>query len=242
MTADTSVCVFFKPPSAGQVKTRLIPAVGAEGAAALAQAFFRDTWRCVESLKWAVPVVATTESLNPNICPRPATPVWLQGDGDLGARIARILRKALAQTAMAMVIGADSPGIPTRLLGNAHDALRSADAVLGPCDDGGFYLLGVRDCPPGLLAGIPWSQPSTFDCTFGQLSKLGLKTTVLDRWYDIDRPEDLERLEEQLSSGAVLAPHTAKVLAALRSSGWGHPMTESSIGEFNLKTYEARTP
>jgi uncharacterized protein len=215
---DTSICVFFKPPRPGEVKTRLIPAVGAEGAAALAQAFFRDTWRCVESLNWAVPILASTESSSHEVSPGPWTPVWLQGSGDLGARIERILRKALAQRPSAIAIGADSPGIPSRFLDHAHDALRSADAVLGPCDDGGFYLLGVRECPPGLLAGIPWSQSNTFDCTLKRLSELGLKTTVLDKWYDIDRPEDLERLEAQLSSGAVLAPSTAKVLAELRSN------------------------
>jgi hypothetical protein len=216
MREDTRICVFFKPPIAGQVKTRLISAVGAEGAAALAGSFFRDTWNSVESLSWAVPVVASTDSLGPEVLPKPDTDVWLQGDGDLGARIERILTRALTHEPLAMALGADSPGIPPRFLERAHEALRSADAVLGPCEDGGFYLLGVRECPPGLLGGIPWSQSTTFASTLERLERRGLKVTTLDSWYDIDRPEDLERLWDELASGATTATHTMRVLTGLR--------------------------
>lgn len=217
MGKDSCVCVFLKSPVAGKVKTRLIPAVGAEGAAALAKAFFRDTWNCVESLSWAAPIIASTDTLGPGILPRPDIQVWLQGGGDLGARIERILRKALTQAPLAMALGADSPGIPASFLERAHEALQSADAVLGPCNDGGFYLLGVRECPPGLLAGIPWSQSTTFARTLDRLRELGLKSTVLDPWYDIDCPEDLEHLRSHLASGAITAPHTARVLSGLRA-------------------------
>lgn len=219
MGKDTRVCVFLKPPIAGKVKTRLVPAVGAEGAAALAEAFFRDTWNCVEALSWAIPIVASTDSLSPKILPRPETQVWLQGGGDLGARIERILRRALTQSPFAMALGADSPGIPRSFLEHAHEALRSADAVLGPCDDGGFYLLGVRECPPGLLTGIPWSQSTTFAHTLDRLNQLGMKSTVLDPWYDIDCPQDLDRLRGDVEKGAIAAPHTASALATLQAAG-----------------------
>ena len=219
MGKDTCVCIFIKPPLAGKVKTRLIPTVGAEGAAALAESFFRDTWNCVEALSWAVPIVACTGSLSPKILPQPDTQVWLQGEGDLGARIERILTRALTEARFAMALGADSPGIPSSLLEGAHEALRSADAVLGPCDDGGFYLLGVRRCPPGLLTGIPWSQSTTFALTLDRLNRLGMKSTVLDPWYDVDGPEDLDRLRSDVARGAIAAPHTARVLAGLRVVG-----------------------
>ena len=219
MGKDTCVCVFLKPPMAGKVKTRLIPTVGAEGAAVLAEAFFCDTWNCVESLSWALPIIASTDSLGPKILPRAKTQVWLQGDGDLGVRIERILRRALTRAPFAMALGADSPGIPASFLGRAHEALRSADAVLGPCDDGGFYLLGVRECPPGLLTGIPWSQSTTFAHTLDRLNQLGMKSTVLDPWYDIDCPEDLDRLRGDVEKGAIAAPHTARALAALLAAG-----------------------
>lgn len=217
MSEDTCICVFVKPPLVGRVKTRLIPAVGAEGAAALAEAFFRDTWNSVKSLSWAVPIVASTDPLGSGTLPEPDIDVWLQGGGDLGARIERILRQALMRSPLAMAMGADSPGIPPGFLERAREALRSADAVLGPCVDGGFYLLGVRECPPGLLAGIPWSHSTTFARTFERLSEQGLRVAVVDPWYDIDRPEDLELLGTQLAAGAIMAPHTAKVLADVRA-------------------------
>jgi rSAM/selenodomain-associated transferase 1 len=219
---DTSICVFFKPPRAGEVKTRLVPAVGAQGAAALAEAFFRDTWDCVESLRWAVPIVATTDSSSPQVRPRIETEVWLQGGGDLGARIERILRRALDQRPFAMAVGADSPGIPLPFLERAHQALQSADAVIGPCDDGGFYLLGVRECRPGLLDGIPWSQSITFSSTLKRLRDSGMDVAVIDSWYDIDRPEDLERLERQLAAKSVVAPETLKALRSLPMANGTH--------------------
>ncbi len=228
MREDTCVCVFLKPPLVGKVKTRLIPTVGSAGAAALAEAFFRDTWNCVESLSWAVPIVASTDWLAPGILPQRDIQVWPQGGGDLGARIERILRRALTQAPLAMALGADSPGIPRSFLERAREALRSADAVLGPCDDGGFYLLGVHECPPGLLAGIPWSQSTTFARTLDRLRERGLKSTVLDLWYDIDRPEDLEHLCSQLASGAIVTPNTAKVLADLRAIGVAHSAVPSN--------------
>jgi uncharacterized protein len=224
MTRDTCICVFVKPPVAGKVKTRLIPIVGANGAAALAEAFFRDTWNCVESLSWALPVVATPGAIDRDIIPRIEAQVWLQGGGDLDARIERILRRALMQAPFAIALGADSPGIPSQFLDCAHEALRSADAVLGPCEDGGFYLLGVRQCPVGLLSGIPWSQSNTFARTLDRLDELGLKSTILDPWYDIDRPEDLDRLRSDVARGVIAAPNTASALAMLyNAGGWSLP-------------------
>jgi rSAM/selenodomain-associated transferase 1 len=240
MARDTVVCVFLKPPVAGEVKTRLIPAVGAEGAAALAEAFFRDTWSCVESLNWADPVVATTGSVDGKILPRPETHVWLQGSGDLGARIERMLRRALRQTRYAMALGADSPGLPRSFLERAHEALQSADAVLGPCDDGGFYLLGVRECPLGLLSGISWSQSTTSAHTLDQLNELGLKATVLDRWYDIDRPEDLDRVRSDVASKTILAPYTQRALADLQTVGVTDSTVASNATVFDSKGPESR--
>lgn len=215
MTPDTSLCVFFKPPRAGEVKTRLIAAVGARGAAQLAEAFFRDTWHCVESLSWAMPVVASTELFSTEFKTRRKMTVWLQGDGDLGARIERILQRGLEQTEFAMAIGADSPGIPAQFYEHAHDALKKADAVIGPSDDGGFYLLGLRRCPTGLLSGIPWSQSNTFDTTIERLRESGMNVTIMDSWFDVDRPEDLERLRRELASESLMAPETLEALQRL---------------------------
>jgi hypothetical protein len=99
------------------------------------------------------------------------------------------------------------------LLDAARDALHTADAALGPSDDGGFYLLGVRQYPTDLLDGIPWSTSETFVRALGRLRTRGLTTAVLPPWFDVDRPADLNRLRSLVLSGRLSAPETARVLA-----------------------------
>lgn len=207
----TPVCVFAKPVRAGSVKTRLVPAVGVEGAAQLAHAFVQDTWAALGSVAWARPILASTGdgSGAPDV---DAREIWRQGRGTLGERLGRILRRALREAPMAMAIGSDSPGLPLALLDAARAALFSADAILGPCEDGGFYLIGLRRCPAGLLRGLPWSEAETFDRTLARLRDRGLETTVLAPWFDVDRPGDFVRLRALIESGAISAPATARAL------------------------------
>lgn len=209
------ICVFLKPPIAGQVKTRLIPVLGAELAATLAEAMFRDTWCQIRNLPWAKPVVAAAGTIPANGQLGDDIEVWPQGEGDLGARLERILRKGLESSPFTMAVGADTPGLPNALLERARVELKSADAVIGPASDGGFYLLGLRGCRLNLLTGIPWSQTCTFAHTVRRLLETGLKVRVLDPWFDVDRPEDLERLKNFLASNPSAAPETARLLATI---------------------------
>jgi rSAM/selenodomain-associated transferase 1 len=214
MRREATICVFAKPPRPGVAKTRLASALGDVRAAALARAFFEDTWSAASSLPWATPVLATTEP-DASEWAGAAAPIWAQGRGDLGDRLARILRRALRGTPAALAIGTDTPGISATLLEQARAALREADAVLGPCDDGGFYLLGLRRCPPGLLSDLPWSAPETFARTLARLRERNLRTEVIARWFDVDRPPDLARLQGLVAAGELRAPRTAKALAEL---------------------------
>ncbi|MCI0402941.1 MAG: TIGR04282 family arsenosugar biosynthesis glycosyltransferase [Acidobacteria bacterium] len=209
------ICVFVKPPRPGHVKTRLIPALGAEQAAHLAEAFFRDTWNAVSRLDWAHAVATSTGPLPPHL--RALTGlVWRQGEGDLGARLERVLRRALRHAPFAIALGADAPGIPLARLEAARRELRRNDAVLGPCQDGGFYLLGLRRCPRGLLAGLPWSRRDTFAHTLARLRERRISTRVLEPYFDLDHVKDLARLRSLLATGKVHAPETALVLRTLR--------------------------
>ena len=208
------ICVFTKPPQAGKVKTRLNPAVGGDGAAELANAFLQDTWATVGGLPWARPVIATT-AVSHVFAELGRPDVWLQGEGDLGARLERVLRRALKTSPFAIAIGSDTPGLPRRFLEQAFSALRDADAVIGACEDGGFFLLGLRKCPPGLLAGIPWSQRDTFSHTLAKLKAAGLDVRLLDAWFDVDQPQDLERLRAAITAGEVSAPRTKETLERL---------------------------
>ena len=211
------LCIFAKPPRAGLVKTRLTGALGDEGAAQLASAFFEDTWAVATSVAWADCVLATTEVDAPEWRLPQHAIAWPQGDGNLGRRLEQILGRALATHDFALAIGTDSPGMPSALLDAARIALRSADAVIGPTEDGGFYLLGLRACPTGLLAGIPWSRTDTCARTVGQLRRFGLRVAVLPPWFDVDRPEDLDRLRMMVATGRLSAPATTRALVRLEA-------------------------
>jgi uncharacterized protein len=218
MRPDVALCVFAKPPRAGEAKTRLAPAVGAESAAALARAFIIDTWATVVALPWARPVLASTAPWPEGLLPEPVE-VWQQGEGDLGARMERILLRGLERCPAVMALGADSPGLPVACLEAARSALERADAVFGPSEDGGFYLLALRRLPVGALAGLPWSQPETLARTEARLSSLGLSVARVAPFFDVDVPADLERLETELEAGRLHAPATAAALATLRRPG-----------------------
>jgi len=216
---DVHVCVFAKAPRPGVVKTRLAEAIGADQAAELATAFLADTWAAVARLPWARPIAALDAASAPGL---PATTgraeIWLQGRGDLGARIERVLRRALRALPFAIALGADTPGLPRRLLERARAELRRSDAVLGPARDGGFYLLGLRRCPPGLLRGLTWSRADTFERTRDRLQERGLTVSLLPGWFDIDRPADLTRMRALLDAGEIRAASTARVLRRLRDA------------------------
>ncbi|MBF5043695.1 glycosyltransferase [Aggregicoccus sp. 17bor-14] len=213
---DTAVCLFAKPPRAGEAKTRLIPALGPEGAAALARAFLADTWALLEQLPWAEPVLTSPAPWPEALLPAPGIAVWPQGEGALGARLERVLARALAQRPFAMALGADSPGLPAAHLARARALLAEADAVLGPSEDGGFYLLGLRRAlPPGALEGLPWSAPDTLACTEQRLRALGLRVARAEPWFDVDTPHDLERLR----AAGTDAPATRAALERLGPPG-----------------------
>ena len=203
------ICIFAKPAVAGQVKTRLAAALGADAAAQLARAFLEDTIDSVQALTWARAALATTAPVEGDL------PVLLQGEGDLGSRIERVLRAALQRAPVAMAIGADAPALPSRLLESARAALQDADVAIGPAEDGGFYLLALRRCPEGLLRDVPWSSAETLRATVERLHSFGLRARILEPWFDVDRVEDLERLRALIGEGTLRAPRTALVLAAL---------------------------
>lgn len=197
------------------MKTRLAATVGDAAAAELARAFFDDVWEGVGRLTNARRVLASTSSELERFG-LAAAEVWLQGEGDLGARMERVARRALESAPWFIAVGADSPGLPLAALEAASAALLRYDAVLGPASDGGYYLLGLRRLEPGLLAGLPWSTSETFAATAARLAERGLSVATTQEWFDVDGAEDLERLRAELARGAIRAPRTASALAKLK--------------------------
>ncbi|HLV19562.1 MAG TPA: TIGR04282 family arsenosugar biosynthesis glycosyltransferase [Polyangiaceae bacterium] len=210
--ASGIVCVFAKAPEPGRVKTRLAPVLGAAWAADLAGAFLVDTWHNIVDLPSARPVLVLSGAGRlPELHPPPT--IWPQGDGDLGARLERGLRCALASAPWALAIGTDSPGLPRQRIEDACAALSSgAPSVIGPSEDGGYYLIGLRRCPEGLFDDLPWSTSQVFAHTVERLRRHRLDPVVLDAWYDVDEPSDLARLRSDLVSGAIEAEATLKAL------------------------------
>lgn len=187
-----------KAPVAGLAKTRLIPALGAEGAAALAARMLAHAVR--EALAARIGPVAmcgapdvshpafTTLAKDPHLSLHP------QGEGDLGARMLRALERALASHARAVLIGTDAPELDAAVLRAAADALSTHDAVFAPAHDGGYALIGLRRAEPRLFDAMPWSTAQVMAITRDRLREGGLRWHELPPLHDIDEPADLVHL------------------------------------------------
>lgn len=210
------VCVFAKPPVAGEAKTRLARVIGEGAAVQLARAFFEDTWAAVSALAWARPILATTApDASAFGLSGQAVEVWAQGAGDLGARMERVLARAVGEAGCAILIGADLPGLPPEHLEIARDDLAHHEAVLGPADDGGFYLVGLSRVPRGVFDGLRWSAPDTLVQTERRLVERGLTLARAPSWFDVDEIYDLARVRRMLDSEPTRAPRTRAVLVSL---------------------------
>ena len=214
-----AVVVFARPPIAGHAKTRLIPLLGQRGAATLQAAFISDTLRKVAQLKESVHpflfLAGDPITLRRSAVRAPRAPSWLpacirefrvirQQGKDLGDRLENAFRRLLRLHPSCVVVGTDSPLIPARLLRQALRELQSCESVLGPCPDGGYYLIALRrPADPGMLRGIfrsvRWSTAFAFRDTLGSLLRRGFSCSVLEGYADVDLPRDVHRLKEHLS-------------------------------------------
>ena len=208
------IAVFAKPPQPGWVKTRLAASIGSVAAAALARAFFEDTWASLGRLPHVRLVLAATVP-QLGAYGLEAGELWGQGEGDLGARMERIAIRALSVAPWFLALGTDSPGLPSSFVEAARASLAHHDAVLGPAADGGYYLLGLRRVEPGLLEGLPWSASDTFWATAERLRGRGYSCATVEPWFDVDEVGDLSRLSAALAREPLSAPRTAAALAAL---------------------------
>jgi len=231
-----AVGIFARIPRAGQAKTRLSPILGLEGAARLQAALIADTLRKVAALKrCARPYLfLASDSIGRGristaaVLPEPCRTliqtgkfclVRQQGE-DLGERLQNAFRTLLRRHPSCVIIGTDSPLFPARVLGQAFGELRATESVLGPCPDGGYYLVGLRrPADPGLFDEIfqhvRWSTAFTFHDTLGNLLRQGLSCSVLPTYEDVDLPADLQRLKRALSRDRTarrLAPAAWKFL------------------------------
>ncbi len=197
------VMVFARAPTPGKAKSRLIPALGEAGAAALHRRLVMHCLRAArDSRLGPVELWCAPDAGDPFFrdCERRCgVSLHPQGEGDLGARMQRAFESALALSPRAILVGSDIPALSPRYLRDADQALgRGDDAAIGPAEDGGYVLIGLSRCDPELFRDIPWGGPEVLAETRRRLAALSWRSSELPVLWDVDRPEDLERLPEGL--------------------------------------------
>lgn len=194
------IVVFAKTPVPGSVKTRLIPDMGVEAATRLYLQLFRRTLKMVfSSALMPVRLQLLGEESHPEIrrlsSKYTLTIAPQQGD-DLGERMYLAAEAVLAEGSMVILIGTDCPALTGTYLQQAVDALNDGnDVVLGPAEDGGYVLLGLRCNHADLFTGIDWGSSEVLEQTRSRLDRLGWSYRMLPTLWDIDRVEDVRRLK-----------------------------------------------
>ena len=195
--AKLLLVVVAKAPVAGEVKTRLIPHLTAEEAADLYRCFLQDRLMTLDTLRGVELAIAFTPAdagdMFVPFC-RNGTGLFCQKGRDLGERLNNIFIEKLAGGYDAVsIIDSDTPDLPRWSIQESFKRLLSnqTDVVFGPCHDGGYYLVGMRQPHPELFDDIPWSTERVLSNTLEKAEKGGVKTDLLPWWNDLDTFEDL---------------------------------------------------
>lgn len=216
---DCALVVMTKAPRPGCVKTRLAPSLSPDAAAALASALLTDTIRLAVTLE-GIRVVL--------VCPRGEAPLIRRvvADGvDIVEQLGNGLAVALASTfdrflaagyQKVIAFNSDSPHVPRETLDDAFAALDTVDLVVGPTEDGGYYLVGAKAPHPDLFDAPPLGTSGALDALTRRAAELKLQCACCTRTFDVDLPADVARLAQELRGAPERAPATAALLAGWR--------------------------
>ncbi|NOT34536.1 MAG: glycosyltransferase [Candidatus Eisenbacteria bacterium] len=191
----TQVGVFARWPRVGAVKTRLSPALPAAMACALHEAMVRDALATALASRIGAVTLWWADA--------PAVSDWAVPDGitvaeqsgaDLGARMFTALSRMRSEAEAALIVGSDCADLSIAQLQSAAAALRDHDLVLGPAQDGGYWLIGIREPQPRLFEGIAWGGAEVFEATRARAARQHLAVATLETLSDLDTPADLARL------------------------------------------------
>jgi hypothetical protein len=214
-----------KVPGATAVKSRLHPVLGASLATRLYDCFLRDRLDALATVAGIDRVVAFTPPEAREAMARltpPGFALVAQRGMDLGARLHGLLAELLASGHPgAIAIDSDSPTLPMHYVAEAARVLATgaAEVAIGPCDDGGYYLIGVRSPHPNLFEGIPWSTDRVLPLTLERARQDGLRTHMLAAWFDVDTETDLARLEATLATQVTGPRRTMKLIREIAAAG-----------------------
>ena len=190
------IAVFAKAPVAGEVKTRLVASLGAEGAARLHQALVERALATALAARlgpvslWCAP--DTSHPFFARCSERHGVELRRQQGADLGERMHHAFEQAAGPL---VLIGSDCPALDPRDLRAAADALRAEDAVFVPAEDGGYVLVGLVRPDARVFADVPWGTARVMACTRDRLRDAGLRWRELPQLWDVDRPDDYVRLQ-----------------------------------------------
>lgn len=194
------IVVFAKAPVAGFAKTRLIPALGPQGAADLARRLLLHTLHEALSSRVGPVELCVTPSLTDAVWQNLHLPQTVcltdQGDGDLGARMAHAAKRVIAAGESVLLIGTDCPQLDATRLAQAALALQNTEATLAPAFDGGYVLLGLTRFDSSVFSEIAWSTDSVLAVTMDRLKQLDWRVKMLPTLHDIDEPSDLKNLPQ----------------------------------------------
>jgi uncharacterized protein len=197
MPADPSVdiAVFARAPVAGQAKTRLIPRLGAAGAARLQRQLIERALARARSVRGArVTLWTTADDAGARALAEAARAlVRLQQGHDLGARMSNAFAETLDGARPMLLIGTDCPAQTAADLENAVAALRDADAVIQPAEDGGYVLIGMKQFHPALFEQVAWGSATVLATTRARAADRRVRLAELPMSWDLDRSDDLDR-------------------------------------------------
>lgn len=195
--------IFFRVPLLGMVKQRLASEIGVDAALDAYVSMLNTTFRRSTLLRQADVFGFFEGEALVTACIFPGV-AYLRQDGvDLGERMARAFDSLFSMGYRHVVIvGADSPDLPLLFISLAFTELKTHDAVIGPSEDGGYYLIGMRTPNEALFEGISWGGPEVFNQTMAKARAAGVTVSLLPPWYDIDDAASLSRWRKSLTRTA----------------------------------------
>jgi rSAM/selenodomain-associated transferase 1 len=213
-----------KAPREGEVKTRLLGALSPEESRRLYVAFLNDAFALMEDVR------EEREELTLALCYTPegeeeafeevereGSMMVPQRGENLGERLANCFADLFAfGFESVVVIGADSPTLPGEYVFDAFECFETdEDVVIGPTEDGGYYLVGMRKLHRRIFEDIPWGAGGAMDASIERAREAGLNLVLLPEWRDVDTPDDLERLKRELDENKDFAKFTRRFLKEL---------------------------